>query len=65
METEQIECIVCRKEFARRFKSRSGRSPVNERGKNTITCSSKCSRIYSRAYYQIRKEYFKRKGKKI
>lgn len=67
METEQIECIVCEKEYPRRLKSRTGRigqTKANERGMNTITCSSKCSRIYCHGFYQIRKKYFKRKGKK-
>jgi len=65
LKTEQIECIVCKKEYPRRLKSRIGRSSrIYTRGKNTITCSPKCARIYSRKYYQIRKKYFKRKGKK-
>lgn len=57
MKTEQVECIVCEKKYPRRLKGRTGRvSQGNERGINTITCSPKCSKIFRRAFYQIRKK---------
>ena len=51
------KCVVCEKPYEYNTLKRRG-----GRGKNTITCSHKCSIIYSRIYYYIR-GFQKRKRK--
>ena len=67
METKQVKCIICERKFPRRLKIRSGRKrtgakALKERGKNTITCSTKCAKIYRRVYWRVQQNY-KRKVK--
>lgn len=41
---EKGKCIICRKEFWKRKKPRSGRGVSRIRGPNVKTCSHRCSK---------------------
>lgn len=57
MKILRSKCIICEKEFLQPDRPRSGRrrslSPTM-RGKNCITCSGKCSKMYSRIKNRIK-----------
>jgi hypothetical protein len=56
------KCIVCERIFIRREVRHKGKSSCNSaRGKNCITCSKQCSKVYNRIAQKIRSKNDKRK----
>lgn len=57
------KCIVCEREILLRKKPRRGRRFVvrNILGKNRITCSRKCAKVYERVYNRVYEKNKKRK----
>ena len=56
------KCIICEREFlynSLKGKNR-GASVVTKRGRNALTCSMNCSKIYTRIVYKIYMNKIKR-----
>jgi len=43
-------CIICEKEI---FRSKNADIDKTRRGKNSVTCSKKCSKMYNRIYTYV------------
>ena len=51
------ECIICEKIYPYKTEAgkSSGRSIINYRGKNSFTCSRKCTKIYDKISRHVRR----------
>ena len=49
-EIKEKDCIVCKNSFKYNTKIHTRGIPIGFRGRNAVTCSKKCSKIYIRIF---------------